>query len=58
MRKIRVWGEMNCVYAQDERVIEVPDDATSEQIEEEAEEAAADMFTWGWENAPKEDTDA
>lgn len=49
MKKIRVWVELNCVNPTNETVIEVPDNATPEQIEREAEEAAAELYNWGWE---------
>lgn len=56
MRKIKVWADLNHLAIVDtmgyaETEIEVPDDATTEQIEEMAEEAAAELYTWGWEEA-------
>lgn len=49
MKKIRVWVELNCVNPINETVIEVPDDATSEQIEDAAINEVEDMICWGWE---------
>ena len=51
MKKIRVWIEFGCVNPTAEEIIEVPDDATEKQIEEEAKAAADDYLNWGWEVA-------
>ena len=51
MKKIRVWASLTSFGTEQVTFIDVPDDATPEQIEEEAEEAAAELYNWGWEEA-------
>ena len=51
MKKIRVWASLTSYNMEQETFITVPDDATSEQIEDEAEQAAAELYNWGWEVA-------
>ena len=54
MKRIRVWAETDINGSTVSATIEVPDDATPEQIEEEAEEAAAELYNWGWEEEDQE----
>ena len=49
MKKIYVWAETNRSGSCVGTYIEVPDDATTEQIEDEAMEAAAELYNFGWE---------
>lgn len=49
MKRIRVWASLTNYNTEQVTFIEVPDDATSEQIEDEATEAAAELYSWGWE---------
>ena len=51
MKKIMVWASLTSYNAEQVTFIEVPDDATPEQIEDEAEQAAAELYDWGWEIA-------
>ena len=54
MKKIRVWAETDIVNSTVTTEIEVPDNATPEQIEREAEEAAAELYNWGWEEVEED----
>ena len=48
MRKIKLWietGFVNCDY---EKIIKVDDDATEEEIEEEARLFLAEHISYGW----------
>lgn len=49
MKKIRVSVETNRVGSMVTREIEVEDDVTDEEINEEAWEAACDMVYYSWE---------
>ena len=49
MKKIRVWAETDRVGSFVDTIIEVEDNATTEQIEDDAQEAAYELSSWGWE---------
>lgn len=54
MKRIRVWASLASVGWEQVTFIEVPDDATPEQIEDEATEAAAELYSWGWDEVDGE----
>ena len=49
MKRIRVWASLTNFRTEEITFIEVPDDATPEQIEDKATEAVAELYSWGWE---------
>lgn len=51
MKKIRVWAETDMIGSEVSTIIEVEDDASPDEIEREAEEAAAELYCWGWDEA-------
>lgn len=48
MRKIKAYLETGFAGCRIEEEFEVEDDATQEQIEEEAREAVFNSIDWGW----------
>lgn len=46
--KIKVWSETGLVGGDREEIIEVDDDATADQIEEEAREWFFNYHSYGW----------
>ena len=48
MRKIKAYLETGFVGCRIEEEFEVEDDATQQQIEEEAREALFNSIDWGW----------
>ena len=48
MRKIKAYLETGFVVCRFEEEFEVEDDATQQQIEEEAREAIFNSIDWGW----------
>ncbi len=48
MRKIKLWIETGIVGGDFETIIEVDDDATEEEIEEEASLFLAEHISYGW----------
>ncbi len=48
MKKIRVTVSTNKVGSGTERVIEVEDDSTQEEMEQTAQETMFEMINWDW----------
>lgn len=48
MRKIKLWVKTGFVGADYEEIIEVDDDATDEEIDEEARMFLFDNISYGW----------
>ena len=48
MKKIKVWLNTGFAGANYEDEFEVEDDATNEEIEEEARDLAFNRIDWGW----------
>lgn len=53
--KIRVWAHTDVVGSMTEDVIEVEDDLTEEQIEEEARDYIFNFVEWGWDKVEQDD---
>ena len=50
MKKIRVYATLTSVNAEADMILDdIPDDATTEQINDIAEEAAQELYSWNWE---------
>lgn len=48
MRKIKLWVETGCVGADYEEIIDVDDDATDKEVEEEVRMFLFDNISYGW----------
>ena len=48
MRKIKLWVETGYVNANHEVIIEVEDDITDEELDEDAKEYMLDRISYGW----------
>lgn len=53
MRKIRVTISIGLVGCKRTETFDVEDDATEEEIEEMAKEAALESLNWNWEEKPQ-----
>jgi len=49
MKRYRVYACLSGYAYDADTIIELDDDATPEEIEDEAEEAAAELYSWGYE---------
>lgn len=52
--KIRVWAHTDIAGSMTEDVIEVEDDLTEEQIDEEARDYIFNFVEWGWDEVKRD----